>query len=130
MQTLHMFHIMKFVSSTSNNYNIFSFIKEIVSRDLHICFWYHSIDLKFLPFRSMFFCFLNFVFVLNVSILVSRGSEWHLVPVRGPKAKYFSLGFTLVINKSSGNSKYGAAKSPGVGQLPSSKFQNFVYKIS
>jgi hypothetical protein len=43
---------------------------------------------------------------------------------RGLKAKYFSIGFTLEINKSSGNSnyRYGAAKSTGLGQFPSSKF--------
>jgi hypothetical protein len=36
-----------------------------------------------------------------------------IVPVRDSKAKYFSIGLTLEINKSSGNSRYGAAKSPG-----------------
>jgi hypothetical protein len=47
--------------------------------------------------------------------------SWHLVSVRGSKAKYFSIGFTLEINKSSGNSKYGAANSPGLGKFLSSK---------
>jgi hypothetical protein len=72
--------------------------------------------------------------VWNFSIFASRCSELSLwvelafSPVRGSRAKYFSIGFILEINKSSGNSKYGAAKSPGLGQFPSSKFvlQNYI----
>jgi hypothetical protein len=33
-------------------------IKGIVSRDLHLCFWYHSIDLRFLHLIEPFVCFL------------------------------------------------------------------------
>jgi hypothetical protein len=47
-----------------NRVNIF-FLKGIVSRDLHICFWYQSICLKFLHRMELFVCFLNFVFVSN-----------------------------------------------------------------
>jgi hypothetical protein len=74
----------------------------------------------------MLFCFLNFVFVSNFSTRLSVVGlhcewSWHLVPVRGLTAKYFSIGSTLEINKNSENSKYGAAKSPGVGQFSSSE---------
>jgi hypothetical protein len=37
-------------------------------------------------------------------------------------ARYFSIGFTREINESSGNFNYGATKSPGLEQFPSSKF--------
>jgi hypothetical protein len=50
-------------------------IKGIVSRDFVVCFWYHSIALKFLHLLSLFICFLNFVFVSNFSILASWRSE-------------------------------------------------------
>jgi hypothetical protein len=43
-------------------------IKGIFSQDFEVCFWYQSKDLKFLPLQSMFFCFLNLVFVSNISI--------------------------------------------------------------
>jgi hypothetical protein len=46
-------------------------IKGIVSRDLHICFWYRSIDLKLLPLTER----VHFVFLSNFLIFVSRRSE-------------------------------------------------------
>jgi hypothetical protein len=49
--------------------------KWIVSRDLHMFFLCHSIDLKFLHLMEPFVCFLNFVFVSNFSIFASRRSE-------------------------------------------------------
>jgi hypothetical protein len=39
----------------------------------------------------------------------------------GLKGEKFSIGFTQKINESSGSSKYGTAKSPGLGPCPSSK---------
>jgi hypothetical protein len=77
------------------------------------------------PLES-FFCFLNLVFVTNFSspgvVSLPCKWRWHLVLVRGSKAKYFSIGFTLKINKSYRNSTYGAAKSPGLGQFNRQKF--------
>jgi hypothetical protein len=49
--------------------------KRTVSRDFHICFRYHSIDLKFLHLIEPFFCFLNFVFVSDFSIFANQRSE-------------------------------------------------------
>jgi hypothetical protein len=61
-------------------------LKGVVSQDLHICFWYHSIDLKFLHLMEPFICFLNFVFVSQHSELTC--------PSPGLKDKIFSIGFT------------------------------------
>jgi hypothetical protein len=97
-----------------NCYNPF---KGIVSRDLHIFFWYHSIDLTFLPFGSMFLCFLDFVFVSNFSIFASRHSELTLwvelafSPSPGLKGKIFSYLFYV------GNSKYGAAMTVSIFKI-------------
>jgi hypothetical protein len=51
------------------------YLKEIVSRDLHICFWYHLIDLKFLRLLEPYVCFLNLVFMSNFFIFASQRSE-------------------------------------------------------
>jgi hypothetical protein len=50
-------------------------IKGIVSRDLHICFWYQSKDLKFLQHMEPLVCFSNFVFVKNFLNFASLRSE-------------------------------------------------------
>jgi hypothetical protein len=49
-------------------------MKEIVTWDLAVRFWYQSIDLKLLSFGSIFACFLNFVFVPNFSIFAPQRS--------------------------------------------------------
>jgi hypothetical protein len=46
-------------------------VEGIVSRDLQICILDQLMDLKFLAFGCMFFCFLNFVFVSNFLIFAS-----------------------------------------------------------
>jgi hypothetical protein len=43
-------------------------------------------------------------------------------PSPGLKGKIYTIGFIYEINESCGNSKYGAAKSPGLGHCPSSIF--------
>jgi hypothetical protein len=62
---------------------------------------------------------------------VSLPCDWScdLLPLRGSKARYFSIGFTKEINESSEYSKSGAAKSPGLGLFPSSKIflKNNIY---
>jgi hypothetical protein len=58
---------------------VFSPLKGIISRDLHICFWYHSIDRKFLhlkePFVRSFPCRIIWFSRLGV-VLVSLPCEW------------------------------------------------------
>jgi hypothetical protein len=67
-----------------------------------------------------FVCFLNFVYVANFSILESQRSELTLSQSGAQRQDIFHW-FNIGNNESSGSSKYGAAKSPGLGQCPSSK---------
>jgi hypothetical protein len=70
-----------------------------------------------------FVCFLYFVFVSNFSIL--HGSVVSLpCPSTGLKGMIFSICFTHEINENSGSFKYGAEKSPGLGQC-----SLFIFKI-
>jgi hypothetical protein len=73
------------------------FFKGIDSRDLYICFWCHSVDLKFQYLINPFVCFLNFVFTSNFLIFAFQCNELTLwvVPLRGSKVRYFSSGFTV-----------------------------------
>jgi hypothetical protein len=98
------------------------YIKGIVSRDLHM--FLVPFDRSYVSaLREHVVCFLNFVFMSNFSIshlgVMSLPCEWswHLVPVRGSEAKYFSIGFTLKVYESRG------CKDPhGLGHFSSSKF--------
>jgi hypothetical protein len=54
-----------------------SFFKGIVSRDFLVCFWCHSIDLRFLTDKAQ--VHLLFVFMSNFSIFAPRRSEFTLV---------------------------------------------------
>jgi hypothetical protein len=69
-------------------------LKGIFSRDLHICFWDHSIELEFLHLMEPFVCFLNFIFVSTFSIFASQRIVSLPCPSPGLKSKIFSIGFT------------------------------------
>jgi hypothetical protein len=67
----HPAKLSRFSYRVASTQSIFcSSLKGIVSRYLHIGFWYHLIDLTFLPLADLFVCFLNFVSLSN--ILFSR----------------------------------------------------------
>jgi hypothetical protein len=69
--------------------NSINSIKGIVLRDFHICFWYHSIDLKFLHLMEPFVYFLNFVFGSNFSIFASQRSELTLFQSGAQRQDFF-----------------------------------------
>jgi hypothetical protein len=57
----------------------------------HICFWQHSIDLKFLNLMDPFVCFLNFAFVWNISVFSSHRSEFTLSQCGAQRKDIFLL---------------------------------------
>jgi hypothetical protein len=63
---------------------------------LHICFWYHPKDLKFLHLVEPFVCFLNFVFVWNFSIFASQRNE---LTLSQSGAQRQDIIFPLVLNR-------------------------------
>jgi hypothetical protein len=82
---------------------------------------YHSIGLKFLHLVEPFVYFLNFVFCR-----IFRFSHLSVVslpcPSPGLKGKIFSLGLHKKLMRAPETPSTGTAKSPGLGQCPSSKF--------
>jgi hypothetical protein len=83
-----------FALKTEGVFFFLKWLKGIVSRDLHICFWYHSIDLKFLHLMEPFVYFLNFVFVSNFFNFAFQLGELTL-PQSGAERQDFYYGVSI-----------------------------------